>query len=723
MDPSNQASASESDSASQQDVWTPLSFTFCATIFLSAFLLFQVQPLISKIILPWFGGSPAVWTTCMLVFQLLLFGGYTYAHVVSKWIPPRIQQIIHLVLLVVATLVPVVPPASWKPEDSSQPVLRIMLLLLGTVGLPYFMLSTTGPLVQAWFSRAFPGASPYRLYSLSNIGSLLALITFPFVFEPYLELGYLAIIWRLAFAIFALLCSTCALNTPEAPVAGIEEKMTEEKSEDQPEPNWWRRTLWVALPAWASMMLLAVTNHVCQDIAVIPFLWIVPLSLYLLTFIICFDHPSWYLRIPLCIATAVFLFAASGQYELKSLLNDTLGTSIKIPFWLQLSLFFTAMFLVCLVCHGELVKLRPDPSHLTEYYLLISAGGAIGGLFVSLVAPEVFDTFYEWNLGWAGSFVLVIGLLLGSILLEDRISVPQVGWGLAALLLGICGYGSWKIWEWEADTSVMLYADRSFYGCVSVGERAKDDPERHNFSFYSGSIRHGRQFANAEKRRRPTAYYTRVSGVGKALAFFEKKPGIKVGTVGLGVGTIAAYSEAGQTYRFYEINPQVEHIADKYFTYLSDARKRGVTVEVVSGDARLALEREEKQGYHVLVLDAFSGDSIPTHLLTDEAMKEYKRHLHDDGILAIHITNHYIDLAPVVLGLAKKYGLKAVRYEKKEVYEDDFRQRTDYLLLTNNEEFLAANPSEIDNPDMIPAPLEVPLWTDSYSNVFLLFKK
>jgi len=635
-----------------------------------------------------------------------------------------VQQILHLVLLVVAALIPVTPPEFWKPEDSSQPALRIMLLLLGTVGLPYFMLSTTGPLVQAWFSQKFPGESPYRLYSLSNIGSLLALITFPFVFEPFLELGQLALIWRFAFAVFAILCASCAINTPDAKDGDAEPiGEVDDKKAAAVEPNWWRRLLWIALPAWASMILLAVTNHVCQDVFVIPLLWIVPLSLYLLTFIICFDHPSWYLRIPLCIATAVLLFAAAGQYEIKSSLNEMFDTAMKIPFWLELALFFSAMFLVCLVCHGELVKLRPDASHLTEYYLMMSAGGALGGLFVSLVAPEIFDTYYEWNLGWAGSFVLVIGLLMGSVLLEDRISIPQIGWGIAVVLLGIGVWGAWAIWDWEADTSVMLYADRNFYGCVSVNERRVDDPYWHNYSFFSGSIRHGRQFARADLQRIPTTYYTRNSGVGKAMTFFAKTPELKVGVVGLGVGTIAAYAEPGQSYRFYEINPQVEHIADQYFTYLGDARKRGAKVEVSPGDARLSLEREADHGYHVLVLDAFSGDSIPAHLLTDEAMQIYKRHLRKDGILAIHITNHYINLAPVVLGLAKKYEMKSVRYQRKENVEIDFQQRTDYILLTNNEAFLAANPGDIEDPSDISPPQEVPLWTDSYSNVFLLFKK
>ena len=384
---------------------------FGLTIFLGAFLLFQSQPLVSKAILPWFGGCPAVWTTCMLFFQTLLFGGYLYAHLLQSRFTPPVQVTVHLAVVVAAlVLLPIMPGAVWRPTDGSNPAWRILWLLTCTVGLPYFAVSATSPLVQTWFHGVFPDRSPYRLYALSNAGSLIALLTYPVVFEPAFALPMQSRLWSAAFATYALLCSACFwLLRQEVSVAESQNVILSEAKNDkgsrESSPTWFDRFCWLALPACASLMLLAATNHVCQDVAVVPFLWVVPLAIYLLSFIICFDHARWYVRWLWSAATVLALVGVAA--------NDFIKTSTSyftlIP---ELTLYFSALFFVCMMCHGELVRRKPAARHLTEFYLLISVGGAIGGLLVGIVAPLAFSTYFEWHIGVAVSFVLALGLLL-----------------------------------------------------------------------------------------------------------------------------------------------------------------------------------------------------------------------------------------------------------------------------------------------------------------------
>lgn len=773
----------------------PVFFLLGTLSLLSAFLLFQVQPVISKFILPWFGGSPGVWTTCMVFFQIVLFAGYTYAHVLTKF-SPRTQAIVHSGLILAALLVlPIAPGDGWKPAGDEDPAERILWLLLGTVGLPYFILSSTSPLAQVWFTRAVPGGTPWRLYALSNIGSLVALLSYPFFFEPRLEVTAQTWLWSGAFVVFALLSATMAWKVSGEKTGGVRRLAdpVQEIAEPATSPKWWHRILWVSLPALASVMLLATTNHVCQDVAVVPFMWVVPLSLYLLTFIICFEHERWYVRPLWALLALVVIFLTAGEKHFGS------SVDLMPNYMAEISWCFGAMFLACMVCHGELARLKPVPARLTEFYLLMSAGGAIGGMLVSLVAPRVFATFMEWPLGLALSLVVAGAALIRGIwkisfpwllILTGALGLLTLGadrWvyhvyqndSLVLRIVGLVGnhlhvtvdkveWLKWPTheagWEWAAwwlavvalvgyavfwsvrlvksrgqnvfhlltETVILagllpallfllmktlkvdprLERVRNFYGTVFIDEDYDTGLDTQYRTLTHGGIVHGMQNLSDLYRQEPVTYYGRETGIGKALGRLKTIPNAKVGVVGLGAGTVGCYAQAGHEFRFYEINPDVVRLARKHFTYLSDAEARGARVETIIGDARLMLEREPDQLFDVLLLDAFSGDAIPMHLLTREAFEIYHRHMKPDGIIAVHVTNSYLILAPVVEKQAAAMGWSTTRIITEESGDND---ATDYVLVTQNRAFLNDTPA--DEPENEPK-LDVPLWTDRYHNLF-----
>lgn len=780
---------------------------------LSAFLLFQVQPIISKFILPWFGGSPGVWTTCMLFFQVVLFAGYAYAHTLTL-LPRRWQGMVHGLLLGAAiAMLPIAPADAWKPTGTEDPALRILLLLLASVGLPYFVLSSTSPLVQVWFTRTTGGANPWRLYALSNIGSLAALLSYPLFFEVHWDVLEQTTLWAVGFGAFVVLSlagvwldrkQTLAEEAPQAEAAPAP-SAAEVAASDH--PGWGRRLCWVLLPALASSVLLAATNHVCQDVAVIPFLWVVPLSLYLLTFIICFEHERWYVRISVLWAVVALpvLFITCTENRLQKeavwtkfeqamhnhvqpLLNKLTGLDCNLAsidvtpnFIWELGWCFGAMFLACMLCHGELVRLKPAPRRLTEFYLLMSAGGALGGLFVSLGAPHVFTSFAEWPISLIVMCALVCVILLRAVLKQQR----WKEWVLLVLITGVtCGilwamydaglldwdlvqkqideqklpagalYGSlggialcllvlgWRMVRrgrlrpglFSALQLAMLFTFllmamsdlgfkkdekiervRNFYGMLSVSEDTYTSEGQllKYRELVNGGIIHGMQNLGGFLQEEPTTYYGHQTGVGKALDSIKEKAGARIGVVGMGAGTAACYARSGHSIRFYDINPDVVRIADKYFTYLADARKRGATVEVVVSDARLALEREKSQQFDVLLLDAFSGDSVPVHLLTQEAFTIYDRHMKKDGIIAVHITNSYLVLAPVIEKIAAATGFKTTRIATELEGDND---STDYILVTRNEAFLKATPPSLVGNE-VELKHDVRLWTDRYHNL------
>jgi len=628
---------------------------YAGTIFLSSFLLFLVQPLIARLILPWFGGSAAVWTTCMLFFQALLLAGYAYAHWLTRLSSKRAEVVIHTVLLLaaVATL-PIAPSEAWKPVGTEEPVTRILLLLGASVGLPYFLLASTSPLLQAWFSRARPGENPYRLFAVSNLASLLALIGYPFIVEPFLGGVQQVQVWSWLFAAFALACAAMAWMTPRQAIeSAAEATATEERS------PW---VLWLALSATGSVLLLAVTNHLTQNVAAVPLLWLVPLTLYLLTFIIAFEGKGWY-QLEWLWAILLALIGAMGW-----LLVDS---DYDFDLVVQLAVFLPGMFIGCLFCHGELYKLRPAPARLTSFYLAVSLGGAIGGLLVAVVAPLVFNGYYELGVG------LVVLATLAALRLATVGKIPA--FVSLALLLGIAASAAYDSFRYHRDVRV---ATRSFYGVLRVKEYGRPGEESHMRRLVHGAIMHGEQYLDDKYRTQLTTYYHEDSGIGAAIRSLPEDRPAKVGVIGLGTGTIAAYGRKGDTYRFYDIDARVMEIARTQFTYLGDSAAK---IELALGDARLTLEREPPQNFDVLAVDAFSSDAIPVHLITREALGTYLRHMKPDGIVAFHVSNRFLDLIPVVARLAQEQGAHAVLVRDDPDEEEDHRRsRSDWVLVSRD---------------------------------------
>jgi MFS family permease len=693
-----------------------LALIYSATVFLSAFLLFQVQPLIAKYILPWFGGTPGVWTTCMLVFQVLLFGGYLYAHLTSRWLGPRGQAGLHVALLATAcVMLPIIPGEALKPTGSEQPILAIVLLLGLTVGLPFFTLSATAPLLQNWHARTHPGGTPYRLYALSNAASLLALLSFPIVFEWLFATPLLARIWSGTFGIFAILCATSAIRMAlRSPAVSVESKQVSHRA--TPPPSWGNRAYWFALAMVPSTLLLATTNQVCLDVASVPFLWVLPLTLYLMSFILCFESDRWYSRRYLMPLTVI---AFGGLY-------GVLYAGSQAELWMQVAAFFVAFFLSAMVCHGELYAQRPHPDHLTGYYLLIAAGGAAGGIFVALVAPLIFPAYYELHLALFACAVVMLYALYADP--KSRFARGKPSWVWLCFLLMAGSFGAalldnaqdvpgYRISAESAsvgrgEKTHVLFTQRTFYGILRVTHlelNFKDDIHPINV-LVNGRTNHGIEYTDPELWTIPTSYYDDLSGIGRLMSHLDDKPH-RVGIVGLGTGTIAAYARAGDTYRFYEINEHVEPIARRYFHFLEKCRGK---VEVVLGDARLSLQREsESQNFDVLVLDAFSSDAIPIHLLTREAFAVYLRHLAPNGVLAVHMSNLHFDLRPVIEASADAHHLAMVTIDS---------EATNYGGIGSNWELLSPNADALKTvwirKGASATSVRRVLWTDDHASLF-----
>ena len=664
---------------------------FAGTIFSSAFLLFLVQPLIAKQILPWFGGSAAVWTVCMVFFQTLLLGGYAYADALSRRAPPRRQAIVHSVLLLASLAsLPILASTAWKPAVGDDPTLAILGLLVATIGLPYFLLSSTGPLLQAWLARADWGASVYRYFSLSNAASLLSLLAYPVLIEPWLALRVQAVGWSVAYGVFVALCIGCALTAlamKRAPQ--LFERTTPPSDDDRPPPTAADQLLWLLLPAMGTWLLLAVTNRLTQNVAAIPFLWILPLSAYLVTFILCFESDRWYRRsLFLPLGGAALLL---GGWALRENLGSQLLTGVP--------LYVGALFVLCMVLHGETARLRPPPRLLTRYYVLLAAGGAVGGMAVGLLAPVLLNGYYEMGIG------LALTAALGVLRWRHR----RAAWAVsAALVLVSAGFVANEISEDRADSRRQM---RNFYGTLSTSDA---DGQR---LLFQGGVKHGQQSLDPAQRREPTAYYGRSSGVGQVLMALQARPATpaRVGLVGLGAGTLVVYGRSGDVYRLYEIDPQVFELARSEFSFLADTAAQ---TEDVLGDARLALEREPPQRFDVLAIDAFSGGAIPVHLITAEAVEVYLRHLAPGGVLAFHLTNRHLDLPPVLLAIARAKGLAAA-WVRDEAENNDLLRPTDWVLLSRDAERLRGLQGLLPVPERV---AKQPLWTDDYNNLLHLLK-
>lgn len=666
---------------------------YAATIFLSSFLLFVVQPLIARLILPWFGGSAAVWTTCMLFFQALLLAGYAYAHGLVRLVPGRVPQAaVHTVILAIAAAtLPIAPAESWKPDGSEEPVSHILLLLAGSVGLPYFVLASTSPLIQAWYSRAHPERNPYRLFALSNFASLVALIGYPLVIEPFLAGREQVTAWSWLFGAFAIACGVAAWLTPRGAFAA------EEMRETQRPLPW---ILWLSLSAAGSVMLLAVTNHLTQNVAAVPMLWLAPLTLYLLTFILAFEgrgayRPAWMWSFILVALAAMGWLVVDERFH------------FDLP--VQLGIFLSGLFAACMFCHGELYRARPAARHLTAFYLTISAGGALGGILVAIVAPLVFDAYYELGIG-----LVVVGVL-AAVCFRALGRVPQ--YASLAVLFAVAGGVAYASFTYHKDVRV---SSRSFYGVMRVKEYGAPGDENHLRRLVHGAIMHGEQYMTGPWRAFITSYYQETAGIGLAIRAKQAAGAVRVGVIGLGTGTLAAYGRSGDVFRFYDIDPRVVDVARTEFTYLGDSAAK---IEVALGDARLALEREPAREFDVLAVDAFSGDAIPVHLITREALRVYLRQVKADGIVAFHVSNRFLNLVPVVARLAKEEGAHAVLVTDDPEEDDQSRRsRTDWVLVSKSRAALDA--PKIVEGGAVPAE-DRPAWrtwTDDYSNLVQILK-
>ena len=667
---------------------------YALTIFLSAFLLFLVQPIMAKQVLPWFGGGAGVWTSCMVFFQILLLLGYAYSDAVTRQLSARKQVILHVAVLVVSLLwLPIIPNPSWKPLGSEEPILLILGLLAATIGLPYFLLSTTGPLIQAWFARSFPSGTVYRLFALSNFASLLALIAYPPLIEPWVTNRHQSYVWTIAYLLFVVLCAASAWFSIKPGTS--RPAYSSQRAVDGPAPVAKEYILWLVLSAMGSVMLLAITNHITQNVASIPFLWILPLVLYLLSFILCFEGRNWYKRIiflgPLLIVIATMAWTIHAE-------QGVMDIKLEIP------LFSVGLFVCCMFFHGELADRKPTPRYLTAFYLMVSLGGAIGGILVGIVAAKVFNAYYELSIA-----LIVCGLLATYLtwIMPKWISM------LAFVATLFVAYQAYEYVDFLSKGTRLM--TRNFYGTLRVRDTGPENQANTLRRLLHGTIMHGEQFLSPDKRDTPTSYYGLSSGVGIAIKH-NNPHAQRVGVIGLGAGTLAVYGKAGDVYRFYEINPQVIDVANKHFYFLSSSRAK---VETVLGDARLTLEREPQQNYDVLAIDAFSSDSIPVHLITREAMAIYLQHIKPDGVIAFHVSNRFLDLAPVVKSLADQFALPSVLVVDDP--EDPELSRTSWVLVTKSEALLN-NPQVQRLREEINEIPGLRVWTDDYNNLFQILK-
>ena len=670
---------------------------YAATVILSACLLFLVQPLIAKIIFPWFGGTSAVWTAALVFFQVCLLCGYGYAHWLATHVRPRRQWLIHGALLVAAcALMPILPSDAWRP-DAGDPTTQILLLLTATVGLPAVLLGSTSPLLQVWYMRRRSSEVPYWLFALSNAGSLAALLSFPFLLEPAFSSHTLVIAWSVAFVAFAAVCIRVAwisrdeVPTSEAPVPEVRGAM--------PTPTPMQMLLWITFSACGSALLVAASTQLSTNVAPIPLLWVVPLALYLLSFILNFGSRRFYHRtvyfplVALSLGCMAWLYTNSDTHQ---------GIQYVIP------LYLACLFIVCMACHGELAYRSPSAPYLTRFYLLVALGGALGGIFVGVIAPAIFDTYLELPLLLIFIAELMVGLQWwrhGSHRMLWPVRIAMVAW--VVMLAGLLVAAE------KRTRDENLRVSRNFYGVLRVRDYVEQQFTRR--SLIHGTISHGYQYLTDAHRDTAGSYFAANSGVGRALEARQARGPIRFGVIGLGAGVLTRYARYGDYLRVYEINPDVVDIANEYFSFLSRARERGADVDVLIGDGRLTLERQPPQAFDVLVIDAFSSDAIPMHLLTNEAVALYFRHLKPDGVLAIHISNRYLDLTPVCLRAAEHVKRMAMVVRSP---GDEMSNASDWVLVTSNQALLQ-HPL-FTGAYMLPAHASASFagWTDQYSSVW-----
>ena len=754
-------------------LFAALPALFSLTIFLSAGLLFLLEPMIAKMILPLLGGTPAVWNTCMMFFQAVLLAGYGYAHLSSHKAGENRQIIIHLVIIVAACLfLPVAIPRHWVPAAGDSPIGYILLMLLISVGLPFFVLSSNALLLQKWFAdTGHPSAKdPYFLYSASNLGSMLALISYPILMEPYLPLAGQSSLWTTGYALLMVFTIFCAGLSRKYRSACFQEEKVNEKQADgicaaaEARLTLREKSRWVMLAFVPSSLMLGVTTFLSTDVAAIPLFWIIPLSLYLLSFIIVFA------RVPALIHRLMILCLPVSMTALI-FVNFS---DLDIPKWVIFIFHLWNFFVCCMVCHGEIAGSRPATRHLTEFYLWVSLGGVLGGIFNALLAPVIFNTILEYPL------ILILGALLLPVRNGKRLRDLKIWKNIllylgAPLFLVLLTYWSTTAWPvksinltwWEGIlhigrktmsqiitygilgllcyglvflkkpflfgtgvaallmtmvvsgdfTQDIVCRERSFFGVLTVTR----DSEGEFMQLYHGTTIHGKQWLDPVKRLKPIAYYHRNGPAGEVFSeFSEEEKKFRIAVTGLGVGTLAAYAGSDQMIDFYEINPAVKRISTNpaFFSYLRDCR---AAWKVILGDARLTMEKAPFHYYGIIILDAFSSDAIPVHLITREAVNLYFSKLQQDGVLLIHISNKYVNLAPVLAALAEEKGFAGRIYEDDDESDGDEKYCSTWVLLARKERDFGSlvRSRGWENLERRPG---VKVWTDDFSNLLSVFK-
>lgn len=688
---------------------------YLSIIFLSAFLLFQVQPLIAKLILPFFGGGAAVWTACLLFFQAFLLIGYFYAHCLTQLKSVKKQLAIHFLLILLSLVsLPIGIQAIDTIVKTDSPLQNILLLLSLSIGLPYFILSSTGPLIQRWLSYVEVGKLPYQLYSLSNVGSLLALISFPFIFEPLLTTTQQSHYWTLGYVSYVLLIVTLLFKMSRLSFDPLADNTKTTAEESSKQVSWLDKILWLALAMVGVVLLVATTNAMTQNIPPVPFLWILPLCLYLLTFIISFHSPRWYVReywLALFVLTAclaLLMYFIGSQFDIIT----------------QVIIYSCILFIACMIFHGELARLKPAVQHLTLFYLFMSLGGFLGSAFVAFIAQNIFEQFLEFPLAIVCVFALFALSSYSRPSTKGKKQTLLISLNIV-LLLG----GAISLWYLNGlFVKTNIASERNFYGILSVKDVEVNQKIQRRL--IDGTTSHGTQSLEQSESNKPLSYYRKNTGVALALEQLHKyrsgpkNKGLNAGFVGLGAGTLAAYGEVGDKFIFYELNPAVISAAQNYFSYLKDS---AADLNLVLGDGRVSLQKQlddfGSQQFDALVIDAFSGDSIPQHLLTKEALLLYFQHLKQDGVLAVHISNSHLNLTPLMRGLAEALNKSIIYVETKA--DKDNEHDVQWVLLTENQDLLKDTKLNVYRSNWPNGGGKINkniLWTDEHSDLLSVLK-
>jgi SAM-dependent methyltransferase len=733
-----------------------LIFLFAATLFTSASLMFVLQPMFGKILLPLLGGSPAVWNTCMVFYQSILFLGYLYAHYISTRQSQHRQILIHAGIILVSFLaLPLALPENTAPPTDSDPTFWLFWTLLLAIGLPFFVVSTTAPLIQKWFSNVGHHTShdPYYLYAASNAGSLIALLSYPFILEPNIGLADQKTYWSIGYLLLCLLIAGCAFILWKT---RLQAETSQDNLLESNELSPYTQLHWLALAFVPSSLLLGLTNFISTDIASVPLLWIIPLTLYLLSFIIVFSKWNPVIH-PLMVRLQPIVLLPFIAY---SFINPAV-----LPYWMDLMLHLLAFFLAVMVCHGELAKSRPHTRHLTTFYLIMSFAGMLGGMFNTFVAPFVFNGVYEYpimivaalllrpglkssigkhKMAWASQLILPTTLvIIGLLIYASSDNLPQyldtIGVGLIliagltyafrqqpvtlALLTGTLIFFTQGLHGLLSNT---LYQERSFFGVLSVRESVLADEQNHPEKYHElfhGTTKHGAQRLTAAHIQTPLTYYSRPGPMGQLFKEYDNvDQNWHIGVVGLGAGALTCYAKQQQEWTLYEIDPLVVEVASNpaYFNYLKLCSHNAA---MRIGDARLSLEKDPDKKFDLLVMDAFSSDSVPTHLLTQEALKLYFKKLKPDGILAFHITNRHLALKKVLSDHAKQLHLAAMIQEFKPQQEIPLVVATDWVVMANRAETLEPlRLSRLGHWQKLPLYFDVKPWTDDFTNIVSIWK-